>query len=737
MHGNHAHPHQVTSSLKELHRQQLPPHLQHSTKLKSWPLSLQGQSNHSVTTLCQPPQHSSSGAIHSKRTSALDRERERLLRSHDWVGISHKKPVEVHFLDAHDRDLIGKRRRLSRKHHESAPRTRTIKDRCKHSRLQSLDRAISLADISVRIGSAIDKGPENVPACFSSVVNQPSQISDEMLEEEYHCIDGAISKPRDSPFARASSMKVQRRRSEVQSNHMYTEDLNAESSQYAKMQANHSFTPSIASETLSSGQRHKICLPAMTVENEPVLALGDPGSRQRQSLLNIFISSAEDYPPYTQSSLSPDQTAARPSTTRSVDIPSSNMSNIEATISIADETNYLSPHHASRRSTSSRGPYASDHPRDLTTNFVRSLKSANSSIRLETNASPDQIGSSADQGNIHAESRVPRNLDDTKGTPSQSKCSIIATSADGQACVSTKTIAQSAKETNTQQKEQEAELLWRSFILGSEDVPNNLIFDPSRPPSRFQSTHLEDPNDQQVDHPSAKQYTASDGIDSQRRPHDQIPVPLPTSSPPSAPALMESPSTDEPPPLLVHSNSDIMLDDATTHPQAASPSFPPRATVTRTVSPCIRPAISHPVLPIEPNPILPAPLVLLPAQTLAPAPSHSAKPDLPSSHLRPTSENDSLQQKQPPSPPLPPPPQQSPQARQSKTPPPPPPLVYFRPPLPLTTDTDERWKERRTLWIGGCGNEGRLGKRVRKGREKGKGEEKGEGEVEGDEIEDV
>ena len=121
--------------------------------------------------------------------SAIDAQRARLLGMRDWVGISHTKPAKIDFADSKDRDQIGKRRRTSDiKHyggHSKCLRYRSPPPRPRYYHFAANDH-LSQADISVRIGSAVDRRSvrDASERRWVSKLDHASAVSDEMLLDE-------------------------------------------------------------------------------------------------------------------------------------------------------------------------------------------------------------------------------------------------------------------------------------------------------------------------------------------------------------------------------------------------------------------------------------------------------------------------------------------------------------------------------------------------------------------------
>ena len=119
----------------------------------------------------------------------IEAQRRRLLETDDWVGIHRNRPAKIKFQTAEDRDQIGKRRKLSPTHAQpSIWRRKHLRDT---SFFEGLGRSphlsqdyVSQGDVSIRIGSAVDRSTKEVaPVRASSMQNSWSE-EDEMLLDE-------------------------------------------------------------------------------------------------------------------------------------------------------------------------------------------------------------------------------------------------------------------------------------------------------------------------------------------------------------------------------------------------------------------------------------------------------------------------------------------------------------------------------------------------------------------------
>ena len=130
------------------------------------------QSSHKATVTPVQPTASSSSDAHFY--TSIESKRRRLLQMQDWVGVEqkHSKPAHVQFTDAKDRDMIGRRRQIQKSNSDSQPvsyqpiRRKKFPEEARG--LASPDQYFSAGQMSIRIGSAVDK-------------RRYTPISDEML----------------------------------------------------------------------------------------------------------------------------------------------------------------------------------------------------------------------------------------------------------------------------------------------------------------------------------------------------------------------------------------------------------------------------------------------------------------------------------------------------------------------------------------------------------------------------
>ncbi|KAI4223568.1 MAG: hypothetical protein LQ349_007406, partial [Xanthoria aureola] len=110
------------------------------------------------------PQGAAEGATESTPPTIVDEleaKRRELLATFDWVGLEKMKPVKMHFANAEDRDLIGKRRLVKDSHAAETARVlqhrrrplATAYDKLKITRARSQS-VSSPGKISIHIGSS-------------------------------------------------------------------------------------------------------------------------------------------------------------------------------------------------------------------------------------------------------------------------------------------------------------------------------------------------------------------------------------------------------------------------------------------------------------------------------------------------------------------------------------------------------------------------------------------------------
>ena len=121
----------------------------------------------------------------------IEVQRRRLLEMSDWVGINPTKPPKIHFTNCEDRDQIGKRRRLSQvpQHGQCVSVKKRPRRTGYFERLLQPSRPpqdyLSQGDVSVRIGSAVDKSmKEDRSMQGLSTRQRSSMLADEMLLDD-------------------------------------------------------------------------------------------------------------------------------------------------------------------------------------------------------------------------------------------------------------------------------------------------------------------------------------------------------------------------------------------------------------------------------------------------------------------------------------------------------------------------------------------------------------------------
>jgi len=126
--------------------------------------------------------------------TSIETKRRRLLQTPDWVGLVLRasEPVHMKFADPKDRDLIGRRRPVSKvnyKHPDGyqKPLKRTTKlDR--HKLLPDTTNFCSIADdVSIRFGSAVDKSVRGYDERYSDI-HEPAKPRGLAFPDEYFSV---------------------------------------------------------------------------------------------------------------------------------------------------------------------------------------------------------------------------------------------------------------------------------------------------------------------------------------------------------------------------------------------------------------------------------------------------------------------------------------------------------------------------------------------------------------------
>ena len=117
--------------------------------------------------------------------------RRRLLSRPDWMGLNRTSPTKYNFTAAEEREKIGKRRRITERarHAPSTSQRPRMRNSPYFDSRSQISRPshdhLSQADISVRIGSAVDKSIRNsVNDNGSSISESLDEASDNMLDDE-------------------------------------------------------------------------------------------------------------------------------------------------------------------------------------------------------------------------------------------------------------------------------------------------------------------------------------------------------------------------------------------------------------------------------------------------------------------------------------------------------------------------------------------------------------------------
>ena len=139
---------------------------------------------------CSPPKRrgtiwreKKSPSLSTRASFDIDSQRRKLLERGDWVGIGPTRPAKINFISAEDRDQIGKRRRLdsSRRHFRHQAIRRPYKQ-LSHYHVDNYQREDS-PEVSVRIGSAVDRPQDNISA-FLEIHNNPISQSQDAVSED-------------------------------------------------------------------------------------------------------------------------------------------------------------------------------------------------------------------------------------------------------------------------------------------------------------------------------------------------------------------------------------------------------------------------------------------------------------------------------------------------------------------------------------------------------------------------
>lgn len=135
--------------------------------------------------------HQTPEQAENMRIDHMQAYRRQLLSRPDWMGLNRTSPIKYNFTAAEEREKIGKRRRVTESTRQAPltsqrPRMKNASyfdSRSQFSR-PSQDH-LSQADISVRIGSAVDKSIGNsANGNGSSISERADEASDNMLDDE-------------------------------------------------------------------------------------------------------------------------------------------------------------------------------------------------------------------------------------------------------------------------------------------------------------------------------------------------------------------------------------------------------------------------------------------------------------------------------------------------------------------------------------------------------------------------
>ena len=177
-------------------------------KREASPISISSRCSSSTTSSVEnehAPNRSygQANVYHTLNSNSIEAQRLRLLNTNDWVGLNRTRPAKIIFTAAEDRDQIGKRRRISQVPHR--PPVRQLKNLRRGSYFGKLRRSpppsqeyLSQADVSVRIGSAVDRSVRERVHGRASSREESCSGEDEMLLDD----DGAQPEDRyPNPFA--------------------------------------------------------------------------------------------------------------------------------------------------------------------------------------------------------------------------------------------------------------------------------------------------------------------------------------------------------------------------------------------------------------------------------------------------------------------------------------------------------------------------------------------------------
>ena len=180
-------------------------------------------SSSSTSSTSSPPARSTR-SLHFRRRSGIPSEntsieakRLQLLQMNDWVGLHRPvtEPVRMKFADPADRDLIGRRRRITEVDHHRSVRRRLLPSGLPSSmeRLTNVrtihDQTYGIDDVSVRIGSAVDKSVRERAHGSLGSKERNSTFSDELLDNGTPELVQMVSSPIPGPkYSRSASLRL-------------------------------------------------------------------------------------------------------------------------------------------------------------------------------------------------------------------------------------------------------------------------------------------------------------------------------------------------------------------------------------------------------------------------------------------------------------------------------------------------------------------------------------------------
>lgn len=165
-------------------------HGQEPIYIGSSPSTLDMSSHGSTNPVSKPTSRLTARPSNSHGAETIETKRRRLLETKDWVGIDRPatRPVQIKFTDPKDRDLIGRRRKVSaRKPVGLVSRRRPVGEVAAIESFgkipNDLDQYYNSGRLSVRIGSAVDRSERSLGQSHGTgKTEQFGLISDDILD---------------------------------------------------------------------------------------------------------------------------------------------------------------------------------------------------------------------------------------------------------------------------------------------------------------------------------------------------------------------------------------------------------------------------------------------------------------------------------------------------------------------------------------------------------------------------